>query len=137
MKALSLSQPWANLIVVKAKQQETRSWSTKHRGTIAIHASQGFKKENLELCDTWPFNEYIKAVNALPLGRILGIADVIDVITSETCMIDMNKSESERSQEEYRFGNYAPNRFVWKLKNIKMFDTPIVCKGALSLWTIP
>lgn len=38
MKALTIRQPWAQLIAIGAKTIETRSWPTKHRGRIAIHA---------------------------------------------------------------------------------------------------
>lgn len=39
MRALTLWQPWASLIALGAKTIETRSWSTKYRGPIAIHAA--------------------------------------------------------------------------------------------------
>jgi hypothetical protein len=40
MKALTLTQPWASLVAIGAKRIETRSWSTKYRGPIAIHAAK-------------------------------------------------------------------------------------------------
>lgn len=36
---LSLWQPWATLVALGVKSIETRSWSTKYRGPIAIHAA--------------------------------------------------------------------------------------------------
>lgn len=38
MKALTLRQPWASLVALGVKTIETRSWSTKYRGPLAIHA---------------------------------------------------------------------------------------------------
>lgn len=38
MKALTIRQPWASLIAVGAKSIETRSWPTKYRGELLIHA---------------------------------------------------------------------------------------------------
>lgn len=38
MKALTVRQPWASLIALGVKTVETRSWSTKYRGPLAIHA---------------------------------------------------------------------------------------------------
>ena len=38
MKALTIRQPWASLIAAGVKTIETRSWSTKYRGPLAIHA---------------------------------------------------------------------------------------------------
>lgn len=40
MKALTIRQPWASLIAAGVKTIETRSWSTKHRGPLAIHAGK-------------------------------------------------------------------------------------------------
>lgn len=39
MKALSVRQPWAWLIVNGYKDIENRSWNTKFRGEVLIHAS--------------------------------------------------------------------------------------------------
>lgn len=39
MKALSIRQPWAWLIVQGYKDIENRSWNTKYRGQVLIHAS--------------------------------------------------------------------------------------------------
>lgn len=40
MKAISLLEPWASLIKEKVKYIETRSWQTKYRGELYIHASK-------------------------------------------------------------------------------------------------
>lgn len=45
MKALSIRQPWAWLIVNGYKSIENRTWNTRIRGTILIHAGKGFDKE--------------------------------------------------------------------------------------------
>jgi hypothetical protein len=39
MKALSVRQPWADLVARGAKAVETRSWRTSYRGALAIQAS--------------------------------------------------------------------------------------------------
>ena len=39
MKVLSLTEPFASLIKEKKKLVETRSWKTKYRGELYIHAS--------------------------------------------------------------------------------------------------
>ena len=41
MKALSIRQPWAWLIVHGGKDIENRSWHTKFRGQFLVHAAQG------------------------------------------------------------------------------------------------
>jgi len=44
-KAISLKQPWANLIASGKKTIETRKWSTKYRGDLVICSSQNPKIE--------------------------------------------------------------------------------------------
>lgn len=41
MKALSIRQPWAWLIVHGGKDIENRSWHTKFRGRFLVHAAKG------------------------------------------------------------------------------------------------
>ena len=56
MKALTIKQPWAQLIIEGYKKYEFRSWKTKYRGKILIHAGMSleramanrFKDYNLE-----------------------------------------------------------------------------------------
>ena len=40
MKAITISQPWAHLIVRGEKRVENRTWPTEHRGPLAIHAGK-------------------------------------------------------------------------------------------------
>ena len=41
MKVITLTQPWATLVAIGAKRIETRSWPTRYRGPLAIHAAIG------------------------------------------------------------------------------------------------
>ena len=45
MKAISLKQPWANLVANGEKTIETRKWTTKYRGDLVICSSQNPKIE--------------------------------------------------------------------------------------------
>jgi len=76
MKALSIKQPWAWLIVNGFKDVENRTWDTKMRGRIAIHAGKSFDQEGYE----WV--RYMQPDIPLPLpeeydkGGIVGYADI-------------------------------------------------------------
>src|SRR5215472_1457845 len=48
MKALSVRQPWAWLIVNGYKPVENRNWLTKFRGRLLIHAGQRFDPKGVE-----------------------------------------------------------------------------------------
>jgi hypothetical protein len=45
MKAISLKQPWANLVASGKKTIETRKWATKYRGDLVICSSKSPKIE--------------------------------------------------------------------------------------------
>lgn len=50
MKAISIRQPWAWLIVHAGKDIENREWPTSTRGRIAIHAGKTMTKADYEAC---------------------------------------------------------------------------------------
>lgn len=130
MKALSIRQPFASLIIAGVKQFETRDWPTKYRGKLAIHAAKGWDVTDrtvaAELAARWP---EVKTVigNGVPLGLVLGIVEVEAVYRSHE--IAPQLSELERA-----VGNYQPGRAAWKLKVIDVFQRPVQARGALGLW---
>jgi hypothetical protein len=91
MKALSIRQPWAHLIVHEGKTIENRSWSTRYRGPVLIHAAKGMTDEEfrdaMKFVDTvFPTESIVKlarrarASNA-PRGGIIGRATLVDVVS--------------------------------------------------------
>ena len=48
MKVLTIKQPWATLIMQGDKRFEFRSWQTKYRGDLLIHAGKGIDKEAMK-----------------------------------------------------------------------------------------
>ncbi len=54
MKALSIRQPWAWLILHGGKDIENRDWATRFRGRVLIHASKGMTRD--EWGDAWGFS---------------------------------------------------------------------------------
>jgi activating signal cointegrator 1 len=129
--AISLTQPWASLVALNAKRIETRSWSTRYRGTIAIQAAKGFPDWAKELCLTEPFRKYVPNFKALPLGAIVAVANLVHIVETEYC------HEVERGSEEEAFGDYTPGRYAWKLQDIFALPEVIPCRGALSVWEVP
>jgi hypothetical protein len=80
MKALSIRQPWAWLIVQGYKDIENRTWRTDYRGLVLIHAGYIFDQDGYE---------YVKKERGLALpspekfkrGGIVGIAEIVDCVT--------------------------------------------------------
>jgi hypothetical protein len=131
MKALSLLQPWASLVVMGAKKIETRSWQTAYRGELLIHASSS-KKGSL-LCDEQPFRKYISSFGQLPFGAIIGSVTLRDVVPVEMLHLP-DTTLALLTLEEKAFGDYTKGRYAWRLENPVPFDPPLPIKGSLGLW---
>ncbi len=134
MKAISLLQPWATLVVMGVKTIETRSWATQHRGAILIHASQG--KAGSIFAYESPFKKYIPDFKKLPFGAIVGQASITDVVRVENLELT-DEIINRLTMEERAFGDYSEGRYAWILEDEKQFDNPIPARGTLSIWEYP
>jgi len=119
MKAITIKQPWASLIVQGIKDIENRSWKTKFRGRVLIHAAQS--DFNFDGYMTSEFQrEFIKDIKKPYIkGAIIGSVEIVDckksIDNQNTCWGNM----------------YC---YHWILANPIKFDTPIPAKGKLSFW---
>lgn len=122
MKALTIKEPWATLIIEKYKEYEFRSWKTNYRGKILIHAGLSLEKDMEER-----FKEYNLKYSC---GNIIGEAELVDCI-----LVDESFNDKLRHINPlvYARSNHVET-FAWKLENIKKYDNPIPCKGKLGLW---
>lgn len=90
MKALSIRQPWAWMIMHAGKDIENRDWPTRFRGRVLIHASKGMTRD--EWAEAWAFasgsGATYKAVQAglrsdtVERGGIVGSVEIVDCVTS-------------------------------------------------------
>lgn len=124
-KAITLTQPWAQLVATGKKQVETRSWSTHYRGPLYIHAAKGFPAKARRFAAEQFGNPGV--MGHMPLGVIVARCYLLDCRPVE----HMSVSEQER-----KYGDYSPGRYAWILTNIEQLE-PIPCKGMLGLWEIP
>ncbi len=141
MKALTLTQPWASLVAIGAKKNETRSWSTSYRGPLAIHAAKGFPREAKDFAQCRrvldlmrPFvkdNENYLA--QIPTGAVIATCRVVACVRTEVLCIE-RQYEADMTEQEEDFGDYSIGRFGWLLEDVKMLPAPIPTKGALGLW---
>lgn len=121
MKALSIKQPWANLIIHAGKDIENRTWKTTYRGRLAIHASK--RKSWGEYVDAVVLAEQsgLTASISIPMpdecvyGAIIGTVDLIDCV--------------EKSDSPWFCGPYG---FV--LSNPRPLLVPVLVRGSLGLW---
>lgn len=146
MKVLSLLQPWASLVVLGHKEIETRSWNTKYRGPLLIHASAGIGKVQRQmfldglvkqcLREYATLNDRVSTTWSVPRGAIIGQVNLDGALQSE-CFFTKDHYKDfgcEISEQEKAFGDYSPGRYGWLLSNPVQFPEPIPAKGSLGLW---
>jgi hypothetical protein len=85
MKALSIRQPWAWLIVNGYKDIENRTWSTDFRGRVYVHAGRKIKSGDFPEQRDYIEQSGIFLPEEPPLGAIVGeviINDCVDTSSS-------------------------------------------------------
>lgn len=135
MKALSLWQPWATLIVDGDKRFETRSWGTDYRGPIAIHAAKTKKgwedlDEELLLLLGAKSSPIRDAPNPddFAHGCVVAICDLTDCLPMRDGMI------AKQARIERLVGGWMPGRWAWQLENVRRVQPPIPASGRQGLW---
>ena len=123
MKVLTIKQPYASLIIEGYKKYEFRSWKTKYRGELLIHAGLGVDKEAMKRF------EYLNL--DYPKGKIIAKCNLTD------CLLVDDKLKKELKELDpivYKGAiNYTEEEYGFKLENIKKIS-PIEAKGKLSFW---
>lgn len=121
MKALTIIQPYASLIVRGIKKIETRNWRTQHRGRILVHCSSKVVK-NLD-----PFRQYLNGHELSLCRHIIGSVVITDVKPVEELMPTL-------SDEEKALGYYTAGMYGWVLEDPIIFDRPVYTLGQVGLW---
>jgi hypothetical protein len=132
MKALTLRQPWAHLILHEGKRIENRSWQPSYRGPILLHAGATMKDDEYDSAMWWcrekvrggmGIVERLPPPDELARGGIVGIANLAFVTKSPKEATACNPWE-------------VPGGFAWKLTDVHPLSF-VKCKGALYLWEVP
>lgn len=117
-KALSIRQPWAEMILSGKKTIEIRPWVTGHRGEVWLHVSQ---KKDVELEQSFGYH-------SLPTGVYTGLFSIMAVVP-----LTPQRWEEWRSRHldpgPYVYGNYA-----WFVGDAVRFGNPVPGGGQLRLF---
>lgn len=122
LPAIAIKQPWASLIIHGGKDIENRTWPTKMRGRVLVHASKQREVEQwvqaLDLMADRGMSEFTQSLlrESLPCGGIIGTAEIVDCVT---------ESDSPWFVGQYGFvlANPKPLPFV-------------ACRGALGFFGV-
>lgn len=80
VKAITILQPYASLILAGVKHYETRSWDTPYRGRIAIHSGKGKPYEcGAEFYDRASRLLGGREMEELPKGQVIAIATLNEI----------------------------------------------------------
>jgi len=117
MKALTICQPYAEMIVRGTKVIENRTWPTRHRGLMYIHAgkSRAWFDDDQHL-----IQEFGKLP---PFGAVVAIADLYDCV---------HKSKLPAHLED---NEHANGPYCWLLRNVVPIG-PWPYRGAQGLFDI-
>jgi hypothetical protein len=125
MRALTVIQPWAWLIIHGGKTIENRVWPTAYRGPLLIHAGARMSLETHYQARQWVGREigwrhrvpFPSEGNELRLGGFIGVVDLVDVC----------------APNEHASPWHMPGHFGWYLANPR----PVEFRhypGAQRLW---
>jgi len=136
MKALSLHQPWATLVILGIKRLETRAWQTDHTGRLAIHASRTFSPAGRQLFRQAPFRSLLAEAGFalegdLPRGALLG------TVLLQRCLRTEEMDLDALADVDRAVGNFGPGRWVWFLEQPEPFVRPISYRGKLGVFSVP
>ena len=145
VKALTMTQPWASLVAIGENTIETRSWSTRYRGPLAIHAAKGFPADARALCRRQPYREVVArhgyaSADDLPLGCVIAVAILEDVLAFDRSSLRGVRERARRGElpeHEADFGDFSPGRFGFVLRDVRRLAVPVPVRGMLGLWTLP
>ena len=122
MKALTVCQPYAELIARGLKPIENRTWPTAYRGPIAIHA--GKSRE-------WMDPEDLEAYPAMAFGAVVAVARVVACLKYDDVAPWPNRWRHLRQHE------HAGGPWCWVLEDVRRLPVPLPCRGAQGLWELP
>lgn len=122
MKCLSVSQPFAELIILGKKTVELRKWNTNYRGELLIHAPLKIRKEDVKR---------LKIGKKFVTGAIVGKVEIYDVKKYDS-------QKQVKSDQKFHFAskNFHDRTYGFMLKNAKAFRVPIPYKGQLGVFEV-
>ncbi len=127
MKVITIKQPFASLIAEGYKKYEFRTWKTKYRGDILIHAGKGIDKAAMKKFESFNLS--------YPTGCIIAKAKLSDCV-----FIDSDMKQKLKQENSLVYSGVVNDDdwegFGFYLENIEKID-PISINGKLSLWDYP
>lgn len=133
MKALSLANPWAQLVVSGFKSIDARSWSTDYRGELLIcskaTSSQSLEKAVLDVIEE-ETELVFEATDFFVNGAILGKVTLVDV--RPFTQNDLEESWMDPTDFESNQGLL----YAWVFENAEPIAEPLPIRGKARLFNV-
>lgn len=132
MKALTICQPYAELIARGIKRVENRTWSTPYRGPLLIHAGKNRNWLDLDESETRD-EQYDIPLSEMQFGFLVARCELV------TC-VPILAVRSLRYAASFPWLNdhdHTEGPFCWVLENIERLPQPIQCRGAQGIFEVP
>lgn len=144
MKAITLYQPWATLMAIGVKRNETRPRPWYYLGDVAIHAARLKWDKDVPEYAIPALGVLLKHRNALPgkaenieeIYKALPFGAVVAVVRKTGCLPTVNAS-AHRGSEEMILGDYTPGRFYYPTDCCRMLREPVAVNGKQGFWELP
>lgn len=124
MKALSVRQPWAHLILSGDKTIEVRSWKTNYRGQLLICTSQAEKNYFFEVPKHLSGNKADELL-LMPFGVTFCLVDLVDIrpLKQQDKMAAFLEDDFDiKNQYAWILENPIPVQFNKVLGKLHLFD---------------
>jgi hypothetical protein len=121
LKALTIRQPWAELILRGRKPFELRTWRTKYRGPLVIHAAAKV--------DDWGARHFGLNPEKLTTSAFVGFAILSDVRP-------YTRADARLLKKTRAGYGWFPHNHAWVLTKARRIS-PVKAKGQLSLFDVP
>ena len=122
MKCLSVSQPFADLIISGKKSIELRNWNTNFRGEFLVHSPMRIRSDDCKR---------LKISTKLPTGVIIGKVTLYDVKKYHS-----SKEVIQDKKFHFASAKFHDKKYGFMLKNSKAFRIPIPMKGRLRFFDV-
>lgn len=136
LRAFSVRQPWAGLLVAGVKRFEVRTWAPKELGFFLVHASSGKAQGMPELRAEPLFQKSLQEAQMAnercwPQRAILGLVEVTRIIHPEKGL-----PRGFTKQDGFLCGS-VEGVLLWEVGRRWPFAKPVPCDGWLNLWRPP
>ena len=124
MKALTIRQPYAHLIVIGEKRVENRSRQTVYRGPLLIHAGKS---------RSWVVNGDLQRYPDMVFGAIIGRVELVECLR----LIDIHNGNLPLQLAWVRRHRHTEGPWCWVLEQVQRFPRPIPWRGNRYLFDVP